>query len=114
MQYIKLRYQTDEVDLFSDEDMDGNVQPISREDYERLLAYLQKKNPAAILPIQIAYYAGLRIGEACGLAWQDVNLEEDVYKRQEFNQTIVMITHNNEIAQLADRIVRIEDGKIVG
>jgi len=32
----------------------------------------------------------------------------------EFNQTIVMITHNNEIAQLADRIVRIEEGKIVG
>ncbi|GFI31107.1 ABC transporter ATP-binding protein YtrE [Lachnospiraceae bacterium] len=30
----------------------------------------------------------------------------------EFNQTIVMITHNQEIAQLADRIVRIEDGKI--
>ena len=32
----------------------------------------------------------------------------------EFSQTIVMITHNSEIAQLADRIVRIEDGKIVG
>lgn len=31
----------------------------------------------------------------------------------EFHQTLVMITHNNEIAQLADRIVRIEDGKIV-
>ena len=31
-----------------------------------------------------------------------------------FNQTIVMITHNEEIAQLADRIIRIEDGKIVG
>lgn len=30
-----------------------------------------------------------------------------------FNQTIVMITHNSEIAQLADRIVRIEDGRIV-
>lgn len=30
-----------------------------------------------------------------------------------FNQTIVMITHNNEIAQLADRIVRIEDGTII-
>lgn len=29
-----------------------------------------------------------------------------------FHQTIVMITHNTEIAQLADRIVRIEDGKI--
>ncbi len=32
---------------------------------------------------------------------------------QKFSQTIVMITHNEEIAQLADRIVRIEDGKIV-
>lgn len=31
-----------------------------------------------------------------------------------FHQTIVMITHNAEIAQLADRIVRIEDGKIAG
>lgn len=30
----------------------------------------------------------------------------------EFHQTIVMITHNNDIARLADRIVRIEDGKI--
>ena len=30
-----------------------------------------------------------------------------------FRQTMVMITHNEEIAQLADRIVRIEDGRIV-
>lgn len=30
-----------------------------------------------------------------------------------FSQTIVMITHNEEIAQLADRIIRIEDGRIV-
>ena len=33
---------------------------------------------------------------------------------EKFGQTIVMITHNEEIAQLADRIVRIEDGKISG
>lgn len=32
---------------------------------------------------------------------------------ERFGQTIVMITHNEEIAQLADRIVRIEDGQIV-
>lgn len=32
---------------------------------------------------------------------------------ERFHQTIVMITHNEEIAQLADRILRIEDGKIV-
>ena len=32
---------------------------------------------------------------------------------KKFNQTMVMITHNEEIAQLADRIIRIEDGKVV-
>ncbi len=32
---------------------------------------------------------------------------------QNLAQTIVMITHNEEIAQMADRIIRIEDGKIV-
>ena len=32
---------------------------------------------------------------------------------KEFRQTIVMITHNPEIAQMADRIVRIEDGRMV-
>lgn len=31
---------------------------------------------------------------------------------KKFNQTMVMITHNEEIAQLADRIIRIEDGKV--
>ena len=33
---------------------------------------------------------------------------------QRFHQTMVMITHNEEIAQLADRIIRLEDGRIVG
>ena len=32
---------------------------------------------------------------------------------QKFAQTIVMITHNEEIAQLSDRSIRIEDGRIV-
>ncbi len=33
---------------------------------------------------------------------------------KKYNQTIIMITHNMEIAKMADRIIRIEDGKIVG
>lgn len=33
---------------------------------------------------------------------------------RKFHQTIIMITHNEEIAQLADRIIHIEDGRIVG
>ena len=31
---------------------------------------------------------------------------------KKFNQTMVIITHNEEIAQLADKIIRIEDGKV--
>lgn len=33
---------------------------------------------------------------------------------KEFHQTIIMITHNEAIAQLADRVIHLEDGKIVG
>lgn len=33
---------------------------------------------------------------------------------KKFCQTVVMITHNDEIAQMSDRIIRIEDGKIYG
>ena len=77
MQYIKLKRKAEEVDLFSEEDMgQSGTQPISHNDYGKLIAYLEKKNPSAVLPIQIAYYAGLRIGEVCGLTWQDINLEE--------------------------------------
>ena len=31
-----------------------------------------------------------------------------------FGQTMVIITHNEEIAQMADRMIRIEDGNVVG
>ena len=32
---------------------------------------------------------------------------------KKYNQTVVMITHNNQIAQLADHIIHIEDGRIL-
>ncbi len=84
MQYIKLKRKAEEVDLFSEEDMgQSGTQPISHDDYEKLIAYLKKKNVSAVLPIQIAYYAGLRIGEVCGLTWQDINLEEQYLTREE-------------------------------
>lgn len=47
----------------------------------------------------------------------DSRTSEDVLEllkmtSDQFKQTLVMITHNNEIAKLADRIIHIEDGKI--
>ena len=73
----KLKRKAEEVDLFSEEDMgQADTQPIPHDNYVKPIVYLKKKNPSAVLPIQIAYYAGLRIGEVCGLTWQDINLEE--------------------------------------
>ena len=34
--------------------------------------------------------------------------------QRKYNQTIVLVTHDARIASYADRIIRIEDGKIVG
>ena len=33
---------------------------------------------------------------------------------ERFHQTILLVTHNEEIAQMAERIIRIEDGKVTG
>ena len=84
------------------------AQPISREDYERLIKYLEKKNPPAILPIQIAYYAGLRIGEP-GLTWQDINLEEQCLT---IKRSIRYdgIKHKNIIGPTKRKKVRIDFG----
>ncbi|MDB3086678.1 ABC transporter ATP-binding protein [Clostridioides difficile] len=48
----------------------------------------------------------------------DSKTEQDVLgllkvTSSKFSQTIIMITHNEQIAQMADRIIRIEDGKVV-
>ena len=77
MQYIVLKKKTDDVNLFADEDEElEDTTPITYEQYLQLMEYLEKKNKPAILPIQIAYFTGLRLGEVCGLTWQDINLEE--------------------------------------
>lgn len=77
MQYVVWRGKKEEYELFSYEDGETTSTPtLSYDQYQRLEDFLKKKNNPALLPIQIAYYTGLRIGEVCGLTWQDINLEE--------------------------------------
>ena len=77
MQYVVLRKKSENVDLFTDkEGIDSETTPLTFRQYQELIAYLEKKNRPAILPMQIAYFTGLRLGEICGLTWQDINLEE--------------------------------------
>jgi len=48
------------------------------------------------------------------ITYSDSNLSKKIKSNKDYNQTIIMITHNPEIASRADRIIKIEDGHIVG
>lgn len=77
MQYIKIRQKQESYELFNEDSEDGLTVPtISYEQFKTLTDYLKKKDNPALLPIQIAYYTGLRIGEVCALTWQDIDLKE--------------------------------------
>jgi len=77
MQYVVMRSRKEEYSLFSDGDGKDNSSPtITHEQFLKLMGFLRDRENPALLPIHIAYYTGLRIGEACALTWQDVNLDE--------------------------------------
>lgn len=77
MQYIKIRQKQETYELFNEDSEDGLTVPtISLEQYRELTDYLKKKENPALLPVQIACYTGLRIGEVCALTWQDIDMKE--------------------------------------
>ena len=75
MEYVVWRTQEESYDLFEDEQEDQGC-TLSWEQYKKLSDFLEKKQNPALLPVQIAYYTGLRIGEACALCWQDIDLDK--------------------------------------
>ena len=75
MQYVVRRKKKDGVDLFNEGNAE-TMQPLTKEMYDTLIAYLKLHHPDAVLPVQISYYSGLRLGEVAGLTWQDINLKE--------------------------------------
>ena len=109
MQYVVWRGKKEEYELFSDEDGETASTPtLSYEQYQRLEDFLKKKNNPALLPIQIAYYTGLRIGEVCGLTWQDINLDEQyltVRRSMRYNGT----RHKHEVGTTKRSKVRTVD-----
>ena len=67
----------------------------------------KKKNPA-LLPIQIAYYTGLRIGEACSLTWQEIDLKKQrltVRRSIRYNS----VRHRTEIGTTKRKKIRSVD-----
>ncbi len=106
MEYVVRRSQSEDYELFAQNGATEQVTPtINKEKFKELICYLEKKKNPAILPIQIAYYTGLRIGEVCGLSWQDIDLEEQyltVRRSMRYNQT----RHKIEIGPTKRRKVR--------
>ena len=109
MQYVVWRGKKEDYDLFSDEDSNTDSTPtLSHEQYLKLEEFLKKKDNPALLPIQIAYYTGLRIGEVCGLTWQDVNLDKQyltVRRSMRYNGA----RHKTEIGATKRKKVRTVD-----
>ena len=110
MQYVVMRHKKDDMDLFAEEtDTEtGKVKPISYEQYQKLITQLGKRSKDAILPVQIAYFTGLRLGEVAGLTWQDINFEEQcltVRRSVRYNGA----THKHEIGLTKRKKVRTVD-----
>ena len=110
MQYVVMRHKKEETDLFADEtatDRD-KIKPLSFEMYRKLIEQLGKRSGDAILPVQIAYFTGLRLGEVAGLTWQDINLEEQyltVRRSIRYNGA----THKHEIGPTKWKKIRVVD-----
>lgn len=77
MQFVGIRKRSHEVQLFSDDDMEKeSLHLITIKQWKSITNYLERKKNSALLPMQIAYYTGLRLGEVCALTWNDIHLEE--------------------------------------
>ena len=110
-------------------ELDGNT--VDKAYVDRIIDILGLRDKLLSLPSQLSGGQQQRVAIARALATKpailladeptgnlDSKTSQDVLgllkvTGEKFGQTIIMITHNEEIAQLADRIIRIEDGKIV-
>ena len=109
MQYVVMKKKAEDVDLFTEDTADnGKIKTLTYELYQKLLSQLGKRSRDAILPVQIAYFTGLRLGEVAGLAWQDINLEEQyltVRRSVRYNNS----RHKTEIGPTKRKKVRVVD-----
>ena len=109
MEYVAWRWQTEDSNLFAeDDDEEAASNVITYEQYIKLTDYLKQKENPALLPIQIAYYTGLRIGEACALTWQDIDLDNQcltVRRSMRYNSK----RHKTEIGTTKRKKIRTVD-----
>ena len=115
--------------IFEDGKLDGKN--VDKKFVDSIISTLGLEDKVTSLPNQLSGGQQQRVAIARALASKpaillcdeptgnlDSRTSQDVLgllkiSSSKYEQTIVMITHNEEIAQMADRIVRIEDGRII-
>lgn len=77
MQQVVLHKRMDEAGLFpSERQSEHSMKVLMPEQFQAIVKYLKEKKNPAVLPIVIAYYTGLRLGEVCALTWEDIDFRE--------------------------------------
>ena len=77
MQYVAARGRYEDCEIFPEDNLNykTNSPTITHNQYLQIIKYLKINKSPLLLSFQIAYHTGLRIGEVCGLVWEDIDLE---------------------------------------
>ena len=109
MQYVVPNAKKSTPEIFSSlDETEENSMTLTPEMFDTLVAYLSTHHPDAVLPVQISYYTGLRLGEVSGLTWKDIDLEEQ-YLVVRRSVTCNSLRHKTEIGTTKRAKVRTVD-----
>lgn len=106
MQQVVLHKRKEQENLFYEEkSTEHEKEVLTIRQFQSIVKYLEERNNPAVLPIQIAYYTGLRLGEVCALTWEDIHLQEQymvvqrsvLLNRQEHNRLEFTTTKRNKV-----------------
>lgn len=75
MDSVEFHKQRREWDLFAEKDKNITKTTITHAQFVWIVDHLKKRDNPAVLAMEIAYYTGLRLGEVCGITWQDVDFK---------------------------------------
>ena len=99
LRFLKRKYRID-FDLDFSYRLSGNVNEITvfnEKERQKLLKYLVKSDKAKTLGVFISLYTGLRIGEVCGLKWEDIDFENKILNVRRTVQRVYLGKNESKI-----------------
>ena len=99
LRFLKRKYRID-FDLDFNYRLNGNINEIvvfNEKERQKLLKYLMESQKVKTLGVLISLYAGLRIGEVCGLKWEDIDFENKMLNVRRTIQRVYLGEKNSKI-----------------